>query len=229
MAHRLGAAIAAAVAGIGLHASSSAASDPAGAETALARFGTEGAISAFLGPRPSCVSASSTTRLCEWLLSARDPGFRAVAAGIGTGDRVGVLCELPAARVEREVGSCTGHPRRSNRSAYNVSRLNLKTAAARRRREHKLEVHRELASGELAAAGTLLSISRLLGCAPAQCDKIDAESQLCTWRLSKHTYGHGTVAASIRAEMSKQVRLRCHLPLDGSLRTEDSCSAQIGN
>ena len=57
----------------------------------------------------------------------------------------------------------------------------------------------------------------------------DAETQVCTWRMSKNTYGHGTVAASIRADMSKKVRLRCHLQLDGSLRKADSCLAEIGN
>jgi len=51
---------------------------------------------------------------------------------------------------------------------------------------------------------------------------------LCTWRATSGTYGHGTLAMSIGADMSKKVRLRCQLPADGTPRAADSCNVEIG-
>jgi hypothetical protein len=219
-----------AVAGL-LAASSGGAEDTASTplEPVLAGYRTERALTAFLGrPPTACVPATRTTRLCEWVLGNRDHGWQELADAVGTSDRVGVLCELPPDDGERVDGACTGHERRSNRSRYRVGKRTTRTASERAARKRAIEELGEQASAELAGARTLLELSRLLGAAPSSCYEVDDETQRCTWRLTAHERGHGTVAASIGADLSKKVRLRCELPRDGSARAEGSCTGQIG-
>lgn len=204
---------------------------PVGAEVegVLGDARTAEHVSAVLGrAQEACVPLDAEHVLCEWVVGNRQAGWRAVADAIGTSDRVGVLCVLPADGSEREEGSCTGHPRRSNRARYRIGErarsASQRTAQARRREEYAAETQ-----AALDAATTLLSLSRLLGTIPRTCFESGAQTQVCTWGLSNHTLGHGTVATSIRADPSKKVRLRCELPLDDSPRAPGSCTAQIGS
>ena len=78
------------------------------------------------------------------------------------------------------------------------------------------------------AAKTAFALSTLVGDAPWECRQID-DSSHCTWKTTADTYGHGTLAMSIGADMSKKVRMSCMLPADGSPRAPDSCTVQIGD
>jgi hypothetical protein len=64
---------------------------------------------------------------------------------------------------------------------------------------------------------------------PSSCHETGSGSQLCTWRLSTQTWGHGTVVASILGDHSKKVRLRCELPHDDSDRGDRTCEAEAGS
>jgi len=196
----------------------------------LAPFATRSALTAFLGPEPNtCVAAQSDYELCEWLLGNRDPGWAPTSDAIATRSRVGVLCVLPLDDAPRANGSCTLHERRSNRDRYRVGKGTTRSASARNARARGLEERRDEAQQDLDGARTLVELSRLLGTAPSVCHDTGGGLQLCTWRLNAHTRGHGTVAASIRVDLSKKVRLRCNVPVDGSERAEGSCAAQIGS
>jgi len=223
------AALAAAVVCAAPGAVAAAQTDPRAAETVLAPEQSEGDLVSFLGvPAAGCVPASSTTRLCEWVLDARNPRWRALSSAIETEDRVGVLCELPLGEGVRESGSCTAHRRRSNRKLFEGHGAKRNTGAEKRRHQRRREELGKQAQAELDRSRTLVSRSRLLGAAPASCRDHSETERFCLWRLSNHTYGHGTVAATIGAPMGKKVRLRCFLPLDGSERRADSCNAEIG-
>jgi hypothetical protein len=96
-------------------------------------------------------------------------------------------------------------------------------------REARERVKRE-AHARIAAARTLVALSRLVGAAPDQCvpSPLDPGRQVCLWRATSQTQGHGTLAVSVLAPLQKKVRMSCELPLDGGPRDADSCFVEEG-
>ena len=68
-----------------------------------------------------------------------------------------------------------------------------------------------------------------MGAVPNECSPQSGGLQVCLWRASARTYGHGTLAMSIGAPKTKRVRMHCRLPTDGGHRAPDSCSVEIGS
>ena len=184
-------------------------------EKRLAAWTTAFEISQYVGPFPRiCFQAGSGNELCEWQAGDRDPGWSSLAAAIGTRDRINVLCEVPQSGEPRAPGSCTAHPRRSNRYSWKWG-------------EGQRAIHQKTAAKAFDNARSLTEMSRLMGSAPEGC--VTSHAQLiCLWRTDDQTFGHGTLAMWIRAPISKKIRLRCIFPLDGSPRGVESCSASVG-
>lgn len=190
---------------------------------------TEGAISLYLGTAPkTCVGASATTRLCEWILVNRRRAYAPLSDAIGSSDRIGVLCELPKDESPRAPGSCTAHPRRSNRYASTWESPEEREPAGGTPAPVSAAPPFALAGQEIERARTLVELSRLMGTAPLACaPTARAGQQRCVWQLSNTTYGHGTVAAWMQAPKRKQLELRCVLPTDGGPRSFESCSGDL--
>ena len=74
----------------------------------------------------------------------------------------------------------------------------------------------------------MVAMSHLMGALPNVCERPSEGERLCIWRTTKWTYGHGTVAASLKVRSSKKVRLHCQFPIDGSERRADRCFARVG-
>jgi hypothetical protein len=83
------------------------------------------------------------------------------------------------------------------------------------------------AQQHIAGARTAFELSTLVGDAPFEC-RSEETRVLCTWKATSGTYGHGTLAMSIGADMGKKVRLHCALPVDATPRAPDSCRVEIG-
>ncbi len=184
---------------------------------------TEGDMTIYLGTAPRvCLDASATTRLCEWIVGNRRRAYAPLARAIGSQDQIGVLCELPVDGSARAPGSCTAHPRRSNRYAEPDGAPAAATPAV------SAAPPALVAERELEGARTLVELSRLMGTAPLACAPAGRPTQQrCMWQLTSRTYGHGTVAAWIQAPVQKQLELHCVLPRDGRPRTFESCSANL--
>jgi hypothetical protein len=188
-------------------------------------------LSRFVGALPVlCLQASPSTELCQWTVGGELPGWRPMAQAIDSGDRVNLICELPVSGAPRASGSCTIHPRRSNRYSWKIpsgggTRTQTKQETAAQARER----HRQTAERWMAAADTLVALSRLMGAIPDQCVARSEREQVCLWRTSDQTFGHGTLAMWIGASIHKKIRLRCVLPSDGGPRGEGSCLAEVGD
>jgi hypothetical protein len=196
---------------------------------------TEGELSLLLDAPPQrCIDAPPTSRLCQWVLVRRHNVYEPLSDAIGSDDRLAVLCELPRDGSLRAPRSCTVHPRRSNRHAFDSgpagppARSGTGAPAPDELPAVSSPSPGLLASQAIASGRTLVELSRLLGEAPAFCaDGADPEEQQCVWHLASQAYGHGTVAASIGAPKRARVRLTCVLPRDGSDRGADSCIAAL--
>ncbi len=197
----------------------------------LASYSDKQQLSQFVGVVPSlCLPSTRTTELCEWRANARAAGWRVMANAIGTGDRLNLICELPVSGEPRAPGSCTIHPRRSNRYSWKLPSTAGTRRSARSSETQSVvrERHRNTASQWMAEANTLPQLSRLMGAIPDECTPSDTGTQYCTWRMNSHTFGHGTLVVWIGAKKSKKIRLHCVLPSDGSPRAPDSCYAEVG-
>ncbi len=187
-------------------------------------------IDGFVGHAPErCTPASPRDELCTWLLTGRDAAWRPLASMLGSSDRLNLLCVVPRDSGARAPGSCSVHPRRSDRRRWSPA---PQSGAAQKRqaRHHQTESREEFAvraQAEIAQASDLAALSRLVGDAPDQCSPADA-ALVCVWRASNQTYGHGILAASIQASVRKKVRMSCVLPDDGSARDADSCAVVVG-
>jgi hypothetical protein len=192
---------------------------------------TRAALESFIGRPPAhCIASGAGLDLCEWRLGNRDPAWASLAAAIDTAYRLNVLCEIPSDGSARAQGSCSVHPRRSERSGWAVPNLHPNrrgesTVSERRAARERLALRAEAA---LAKAETLIEISRLVGAAPDQCRSQGPGTRTCLWRATSQTQGHAILAAGIAAPKRKKVRLECRLPADGSARRADSCKVEIG-
>ncbi|MGH0037901.1 MAG: hypothetical protein ACQGVK_22965 [Myxococcota bacterium] len=196
----------------------------------LARDRTYEHLKARIGHAPErCVPSDADHRLCQWIVSAGGPAWQELADALETDRHLNLLCELPMSSGERSPGSCSAHPRKSNRFRWHVpSNKGPRRANPASIREAKAR-NREHASAAMARARDLVALCRLMGAVPDQCSQVDQTLQVCTWRTTSRTWGHGTLAAFIEAPRDKKIRLHCELPLDGRPRDADSCRAEIGS
>ena len=196
----------------------------------LASYSDRQQLDQFVGVVPSlCLQSTPTTELCEWHASAHSAGWRAMANAIGTGDRLNLICELPISGEPRAPGSCTVHPRRSNRYSWKLpSMAGTKNSASRVAVAEVRARYRDTADQWMAEANTLVLLSRLMGAIPDECSRSTGKEQFCTWRTTSHTFGHGTLMVWIEAKKRKRIRLYCTLPADGSPRAFNSCHAEVG-
>jgi len=190
-----------------------------GSEAAIERLleqrSTAYAITQYVGQIPRfCFSTGNGTELCEWQVGNSDPGWSSLAEAIGTKDRINLLCEVLESGDARAPGSCTAHPRRSNRYSW--------------KRNQRRTVQLRAAAKAIDSARTLTEMSRLMGSAPEGCVTSPQEFH-CLWRADDQTFGHGTLAVWIDVPLSKKIRLRCVFPSDGSFRDLESCAAHIGD
>lgn len=179
-----------------------------------------------------CIVNSETTRLCEWQMGNRESGWKALADAIRTSDRITLVCELPIDDGPRVDDSCTAYPQRSNRAQFTQRPPGpggRRKGASSSRSALSGKENQQIARSWLADASNLLEMSRLMGAIPNQCQAQGNREQVCTWRATSRMVGHGTVAASIGADSSKKVRLRCRFRLDGRPRALDACEASIGD
>ena len=194
-----------------------------------ARTGKE--LSFFAGSvEERCGPATETTKLCEWALRGGNTGWKELANAIGTRDKINLICELPNDGGERTQGSCGAYPKRSNRNEWIVpSETGKGRGANKQRYRSKLrQRYQVVANRALDSATTLAAMSRLMGAIPDECDDFQPGEQLCLWRTTAHTPGHGTLVMAIDAAKTKNVRLRCIFPTTGEPRKPDSCHAEIG-
>ena len=171
-----------------------------------------------------CVGIPAARELCSWSLGRHDSTWARLASSVPTRDRINLLCELPGDGSDRSERSCTAHPKRSNRDRWKIN-TGKKGVASRAKVRKK---HTALAVAQIESATNVIELSRLVGARPDECHGSGA-SMTCVWRASKFTYGHGTLAASIRAPLRKKVRMICRVPSDGGARRPDSCSVEIGH
>jgi len=187
-------------------------------------------LTQFAGRAPSvCVISSATTELCELQLGNRYAGWAPLAEAIDTTDQVNLICELPSDGGPRASHSCNAYPRRSNRGRFPLP--NPSSAKKNRGGESRPEArerYKRQTNQALAGARTLPELVHLMGAVPSECSPQSGEFQVCLWRATARTYGHGTLAMSIGADKTKRVRMRCRLPTDGNDRAPDSCYVEIG-
>jgi hypothetical protein len=204
-----------------------------GVEDFLREARNRAALRARLGAATErCVELDASFELCEWSLSNREAGWKAVADAIKTRDRVAVLCVVPTTDGDRQAGTCGAYAQRSNRSQFKPPGPgpggNRKGARSSPTAVDREEGQR-IAQSWLDAAVDIVQMSRLLGAIPDVCMPPSGGERSCVWRATARTYGHGTIAASIKVGGSKKVRLHCQLPEDGTPRAPGSCSARVGN
>jgi|GEM_PF-2668578 len=201
-------------------------------ETLLAPIRDRDSLSRAFGRSTTrCFGVGSSWELCEWQLSRSDSGWHELASVMGVRDRISVLCVLPTNGNPRDPQSCTAHVRRSNRDRWRVSR-----PVGHLRRDHRprsnlyetRERYRDIATGMLDDARTLIALSRLLGQTPSSCVAKGAQLD-CLWRATSQTWGHGTLATAAGFSDRKKLRLACRLPADGGLRGRNSCQIEIGD
>jgi hypothetical protein len=188
-------------------------------------------MAGFVGALPKrCVSVPPEAKSCIWPLSKEEKGWWPLADALYTGDRLNLVCEFPANDGPRLEDSCSVHSQRSNRR-YFRGQLNTGSAGGRMPKNFTKKKRVALtarAQQNLARARTAFALSTLVGDAPVEC-RSGGQRVFCTWKATADTYGHGTLAMSIGADMSKKVRMSCMLPADGSPRAADSCTVQIGD
>lgn len=198
-------------------------------EALLSRCPTKTELSQFVGALPLlCWQTSPTQELCQWTAGNQLPSWRSMAQAIGTGDRVNLICDLPLSGEPRAAGSCSIHPRRSNRYSWKINTGNTRGPQGQEAVTEARERYRQTADRWLAEADTLERLARLMGALPDQCMARPDGEQVCVWHTTDQTFGQGTLAMWIDASVHKKIRLRCTLPSDGSPRAPGSCVAEVG-
>ena len=145
-------------------------------------------------PAEHCVFARPDYQLCRWQVEGRL--VRPIArGGVGDGDSVRVVCELPMRG--DAAGVCYAHPE-------GESRLPAVAAAS-------------LPGDPFASLATIGALSHALGDIPESCSTRGG-AQLCAWPIPP-----GTLGVEEPASDTEDMQLRCLLPLDGSPRAVDSC------
>ena len=195
------------------------------------------ALSKLLGIEETrCLQTSTTHRHCSWELRNRHAGWSELANALGTRKRINVVCELPINGSERALDACVARPRESNRWMWMTSSKSgpaarKYTGRSKPQKGATKAAYAATAQSWLANARTIAELTRLMGALPESCEGgVDLkDSQMCVWKTTRRTYGHGTVAASEQAPLSKKMILRCVVPKDGSSRDEGSCLARIGS
>jgi hypothetical protein len=188
-------------------------------------------LTEFAGVAPAgCLENSATTELCEWRLTGRARGWRALAEAIDTGDRINLICELPRSGAPRAPHSCSIHPRRSNRGSWRLPKRAKpgRRSSSSESRAQVSQRFRNTVDQWMVKADTLARLSRLMGALPDSCTRGTAGEQRCVWRTTSRTFGHGTLAIWIHTSKRNKIRLYCALPIDGSPRAPDSCFAEVG-
>lgn len=203
----------------------------ASADALLAPYRSADELGQFVGHLDArCVQNSQSTEICQWQAGKRDSGWRDMALAIETRNRVNLICELPTSGAPRSAGSCTIHPVRSNRNAWETGNRGGTKGANKVREKTKARAMNHLTAERwIAEARTMLELSRLLGAIPDECTSRSENEQYCLWRTNKHTFGHGTLAAWIEVRKSKKIWMRCPFPKDGGRRPPGSCHAQVGS
>jgi hypothetical protein len=200
-------------------------------EALLSGYGDKDALIRFLGwPPEACLTSRPGFEVCGWRVERVHGSWRSLAGAIETRDRLSLICELPLAGSPRVAGSCTVHPRRSNRYSWKVRRgRGGKGAAAGSEEARKIVLaNQRLAAGWMNQARTLPELSRRMGALPDECREGPDAERICVWHTSGHTLGHGTLAVWIDADKTKKITLRCVLPADGGSREPESCRARVG-
>ena len=197
----------------------------------LASYRNLGEMIDFVGAHPRrCVEVPENASICVWPLSKRERGWRPLAGALNTGDRLNLVCEFPEDNAPRAENSCSVHSQRSNRR-YFRGQLNAAAKGGRGPRSAALKRRAVLEAQSrqlLSQAKTAFALSTLVGDAPWNCPRGSRYSH-CTWKTTAATYGHGTLAMSIDANLTKKVRMSCKLPGDGTDRAPDSCTVAIGD
>ncbi len=197
----------------------------------LVRARTKDTLSRFVGAPPAlCIASSPGSELCEWRAGDRQSGWSAMAAAIGSDDRLNLICELPTSGEPRATSSCSIHPRRSNRYSWKVpSSASSRGSAGRSEPPDEVRRrHRETAARWIDEAVTIADLSRVVGALPDDCAPWDEGHRVCTWHTTSHTFGHGTLVVWIGAAKRHKIRLRCVLPNDDTPRETGSCYAEVG-
>jgi hypothetical protein len=202
---------------------------PVTADRVLERYETKVELSIFVGAEPSwCTAVFEGEEVCTWTISNRQSGWRALAATVPTKAQVFLVCELPTSALGREPGSCSVHPRRSNRADWKPPFKNDRMERTRRKRVENEEAQaqrRRQAVALLDSARTLMDLSRLVGRGPDSC--VLREGALrwrCSWRADLATEGQGTLATAAGADYDQKITLDCFLPADRSPRSLESCT-----
>jgi len=92
---------------------------------------------------------------------------------------------------------------------------------AEERREAKAKAKSQ-GEAALAAARTLLDLTRLVGVVPDACEALTPESRVCSWEITNRMPGYALLAPIV--DTSHRVYLICELPADNSERKDDSCT-----
>jgi len=188
----------------------------------LAGAPTLDAISRVVGGHADfCEPVSDKAAICRWAIGADAQSWPAFSRELDTGDPLILLCELPRDGSVRPLGSCSIHPRRSNRDYFRTY-SSRETSKQRERRDLN---NAKFAPRLLARAKTAFGISTLVGEAP-KCYQF-ASQYYCLWKAHRGTYGHGTLTRIIDAKRSQRVKLTCALPSDGRTRSADSCQVRL--
>ena len=197
----------------------------------LVHAATATELELFLGvPVVRCVPSGEAMVLCEWQLGNDAAGWAPLAEAINTTDRLSLLCEVSLDGTMSPATSCSAYAMRSNRGRWAPPAATIRAGQGRKRRVSKesRDQTKSAALAELESARTLVELSHLVGITPVDCWPGLPGSQICLWRATAKTPGHGTLAASIAAPLSKKVVMRCSLPLDGQPRNPRSCQVEIG-
>jgi hypothetical protein len=190
----------------------------AGGSAALDALTTKLALAEFAGGEASrCVFSAPGFELCSWSIGTGNHAWSVLVVDAETEGDLVLLCELPLDEGPRAEGSCRAHPRAVQAASGTGG---LPPVGAAGSLEHRRESERKL--GE---ALTVRALSHLVGDAPERC-KTGSNVQTCEWNLGEGAAGYGLLASLVDdAGSGSTVRLRCVLPLDGAVRSTDSCEA----
>ncbi len=182
------------------------------APTTLAESTTLEQLDAFAGGEAErCVFSAPNHQLCTWLVRDTAPGFGVLSQMTGSTAELNLVCELPIDGGTRAENSCMAHPRATQSFARTGELPPVGAAGAR-----------ESAETALATATTVVSLSHLLGDAPDRC-RTGPGFQTCQWIIQIGEPGYDRISAI--SEAGESIVLECELPLDGSARQGDSCTA----
>ena len=192
----------------------------------FANLETHEDVQSFVGVRVvDCTAAPDGGEICTWRLGHSSPAWKPLAAALGSRrDRLHVVARF---------GSDPSEPLRFIDAWLSNSRWSPwykipPTPRERRTKRKKLRAENaqrhEDAQAYLAEARTLDDLLGVMGFGPASCSR-DGALYLCVWHLTRITWGHALLAATI--ESDKKLRLECRLPAGGGPRSTGSCDVVI--